>query len=146
VTRRPVGLGLGPGCLGWAGLGRVTAGRVTVGPAGPAGPGRAWSGRSWAGLTYLWSIGHGSPVSDNPKEALRKHRHDLGHEDHGPKLAEGTTRAIQILLGLWIALTLCLVVYALVDGSRANASQIPAQLSSELPSQIGGRADSPAAR
>jgi hypothetical protein len=48
----------------------------------------------------------------------KKHRHDLGHEDHGPKLAEGTTRAIQILLGIWIALTLCLVVYALVDASR----------------------------
>ena len=38
--------------------------------------------------------------------ARKKHRHDLGHEDHGPKLAEGTTRGIQILLGLWIALTL----------------------------------------
>jgi len=50
----------------------------------------------------------------------RKHRHDLGHEDHGPKLAAGTTRAIQILLGLWIALTLVLVVYALVDGARPH--------------------------
>ena len=48
----------------------------------------------------------------------KKHRHDLGHEDHGPKLAAGTTRAIQALLGLWIALTLGLVVYALVDGTR----------------------------
>lgn len=48
----------------------------------------------------------------------RKHRHDLGHEDHGAKLAEGTTRGIQVLLGLWIALTLCLVVYVLVDASR----------------------------
>ena len=81
-------------------------------------------------------------MSDLSSEPLRKHRHDLEHEDHGPKLAEGTTRNIQILLGLWIALTLCLVVYALVDGSRANASQIP----SADPSQIGGRADSPAAR
>ena len=48
----------------------------------------------------------------------RKHRHDLGHEDHGAKLAEGTTRGIQILLGLWIMLTLGFVVYALVDASR----------------------------
>ena len=48
----------------------------------------------------------------------RKHRHDLGHEDHGPKIAAGTTRGIQILLGLWIALTLGFVVYALVDASR----------------------------
>jgi hypothetical protein len=48
----------------------------------------------------------------------RKHRHDLGHEDHGPKVAERTTRGIQALLGLWIALTLGFVVYALVDASR----------------------------
>ena len=48
----------------------------------------------------------------------RKHRHDLGHEDHGSKLAAGTTRAIQILLGLWVALTLVLVVYVLIDGAR----------------------------
>jgi len=50
----------------------------------------------------------------------RKHRHDLGQEDHGSKLAAGTTRAIQILLGLWIALTLVLVVYALIDGARPH--------------------------
>lgn len=53
-----------------------------------------------------------------PGTARKKHRHDLGHEDHGPKVAERTTRGIQILLGLWIALSLCLVVYALVDASR----------------------------
>jgi hypothetical protein len=52
----------------------------------------------------------------------KKHRHDLGHEDHGAKLAAGTTRAIQGLLGLWIALTLAFVVYALVDGSRPKTS------------------------
>jgi len=50
----------------------------------------------------------------------KKHRHDLGHEDHGPKIAAGTTRAIQTLLGLWIVLTLGLVVYALVDASRSK--------------------------
>lgn len=60
----------------------------------------------------------GTDISEIPGTPLRKHRHDLGHEDHGPKLAAGTTRAIQILLGLWIALTLVLVVYALIDGSR----------------------------
>ena len=48
----------------------------------------------------------------------KKHRHDLGQEDHGPKLAAKTTRGIQTLLGLWIVLTLALVVYALVDASR----------------------------
>jgi len=51
----------------------------------------------------------------------KKHRHDLGHEDHGAKLAAGTTRAIQALLGLWIALTLAFVVYAMVDAVRSRA-------------------------
>ena len=51
-------------------------------------------------------------------EELKKHRHDLGHEDHGPKLAARTTRAIQTLLGLWIVLTLVYVVYALIDSQR----------------------------
>ncbi len=59
-------------------------------------------------------------------EPRRKHRHDLHQEDHGPKLAANTTRAIQGLLGLWIALTLCLVVYVLVDASRAPSEPSPA--------------------
>jgi hypothetical protein len=59
-----------------------------------------------------------SDDGEYPGTPRRKHRHDLGQEDHGPKLAAGTTRAIQTLLGLWIALTLVLVVYALVDGAR----------------------------
>lgn len=58
--------------------------------------------------------------SDGSIEARRKHRHDLGHEDHGAKLAAGTTRAIQALLGLWIAGTLALVVYVMVDAARAK--------------------------
>ncbi|MDQ3367864.1 MAG: hypothetical protein M3680_20765 [Myxococcota bacterium] len=69
------------------------------------------------------------PSSEIPGTQRRKHRHDLGHEDHGPVVATGTTRAIQILLGLWIALTLALVVYALVDASRpkptVNATPAP---------------------
>ncbi len=63
--------------------------------------------------------------SEFPGTPRRKHRHDLGHEDHGPKLAAGTTRAIQTLLGLWIALTLVLVVYALIDGSRPRPAASP---------------------
>ena len=55
--------------------------------------------------------------TEHPGTPRHKHRHDLGHEDHGPKLAARTTHAIQALLGLWIALTLGLVVYALVDAS-----------------------------
>ncbi len=56
--------------------------------------------------------------TESPGTPRHKHRHDLGQEDHGPKLAARTTHAIQALLGLWIALTLALVVYALVDATR----------------------------
>ena len=66
--------------------------------------------------------------SEIPGTQRKKHRHDLGHEDHGAKLAEGTTKAIQKILGLWIALTIGLVVYALVDASRPKADiTVPAQ-------------------
>lgn len=51
-------------------------------------------------------------------EVLKKHRHDLGQEDHGPKLAVGTTKALQVLLGMWIVLTLGLIVYTMWDGVR----------------------------
>jgi hypothetical protein len=72
--------------------------------------------------------GNVPPVSDADQEeeyagtTLKKHRHDLGHEDHGPKVAAGTTRAIQIILGLWIALTLVFVVYTLIDMSRPKTA------------------------
>jgi hypothetical protein len=56
----------------------------------------------------------------------KKHRHDLGHEDHGPVYAAGTTRGIQALLGLWIALTVVLVVYTLIQVSRPGPSPAPA--------------------
>jgi hypothetical protein len=69
---------------------------------------------------------------EHPGTPRRKHRHDLGHEDHGAKLAAGTTRAIQILLGLWIALTLVLVVYALIDGARQHDTAA-AGAATELP-------------
>ena len=55
-----------------------------------------------------------------------KHRHDLGQEDHGSKLAAGTTRAIQTLLGMWIALTFGLIVYAVVDGASGTPAADPA--------------------
>jgi hypothetical protein len=58
------------------------------------------------------------PDSEIAGTQRKKHRHDLGHEDHGPVVTAGTTKAIQMLLGLWIVLTLALVVYALVDASR----------------------------
>lgn len=69
----------------------------------------------------LAGCGRWCDVSDETATAggvRKKHRHDLGQEDHGSKLAAGTTRAIQGMLGLWIALTLCLIVYALVDATH----------------------------
>ncbi|MEZ4400025.1 MAG: hypothetical protein R3B06_08400 [Kofleriaceae bacterium] len=50
--------------------------------------------------------------------AIKKHRHDLGHEDHGPVLAAGTTRAIQWLLGLCIAATVVALVWAMATAGR----------------------------
>jgi hypothetical protein len=74
-----------------------------------------------------------SDDGEHPGTPRRKHRHDLGHEDHGPKLAAGTTRAIQTLLGLWIALTLLLVVYALVDSARPRDLASPTPASAAAP-------------
>jgi hypothetical protein len=48
----------------------------------------------------------------------KKHRHDLGQEDHGPVVAAGTTRGIQVVLGMWIVLTFVLVVWALLEAGR----------------------------
>jgi hypothetical protein len=42
----------------------------------------------------------------------KRHRHDIGDPAHGPLSSESTTKSIQVLLGLWIAGTLALVIYA----------------------------------
>jgi hypothetical protein len=52
----------------------------------------------------------------------KKHRHDLGQEDHGSVFAQGTTRGIQAVLGLWIAVTFILVAWAMADASGATSS------------------------
>jgi hypothetical protein len=54
-------------------------------------------------------------VTDGP---VKKHRHDLGHEDHGPVMAAGTTRAIQALLAMWLVLTVAALLWAMVDAGR----------------------------
>ena len=76
---------------------------------------------------------------EHPGTPRRKHRHDLGQEDHGPRLAAGTTRAIQTLLGLWIVLTLAMVAYALVDGARARSAPAPDPRSATPPGSAGHR-------
>jgi hypothetical protein len=73
-----------------------------------------------------------SEIAGTPR---KKHRHDLGHEDHGPKVAEGTTKGIQMLLGLWIALSLGLVLYLLVDGARPHATDTGVPAPAVTPAQ-----------
>ncbi|HVV88815.1 MAG TPA: hypothetical protein VHE35_37485 [Kofleriaceae bacterium] len=56
-------------------------------------------------------------MSEAPGTPLKKHRHDLGQEDHGPVMAARTTRAIQALLGLALALTGVALAWAAVDAA-----------------------------
>jgi len=62
-------------------------------------------------------------MSGETSEGRKKHRHDLGQEDHGSVYAEGTTRGIQAVLGLWIAITFALVAWAMVDASATHPSR-----------------------
>jgi len=77
-------------------------------------------GWGWQGPGVSTEVGY---------EARRKHRHDLGHEDHGPVVAAKTTRGIQTLLGLWIALTFALVLWMIVDSARQHTSAEPPAVS-----------------
>jgi hypothetical protein len=57
------------------------------------------------------------------KDPQKKHRHDIGCPDHGTVSDEGTTRNIQVVLGIWIAASVALTLYALVEAVfRASAS------------------------
>lgn len=57
------------------------------------------------------------------KDPEKKHRHDVGIPDHGTISDEGTTRNIQIVLGIWIAASVALTLYAVVEAVfRVSAS------------------------
>lgn len=43
-----------------------------------------------------------------------KHRHDIGHPDHGPVTTEQLTAGLQGLLGICIAVSCALVIWALL--------------------------------
>lgn len=60
-------------------------------------------------------------TAEAPGPPLKKHRHDLGHEDHGPVMAARTTRGIQALLALLLALTAAALVWAMIDASGATS-------------------------
>ena len=59
-------------------------------------------------------------MSEHADGQRKKHRHDLGQEDHGSVYAAHTTRGIQAVLGLWIAVTFLLVAWAMVDASGTH--------------------------
>jgi hypothetical protein len=68
-------------------------------------------------------------VSESPGTPLKKHRHDLGHEDHGPVMAARTTRGIQALLALALALTAGALVWAAIDAASGRGSSPQADVS-----------------
>ncbi len=57
-------------------------------------------------------------MSERGSDPDKKHRHDIGHPDHGAVATEGITRAIQGLLILLIAASAALAVVALFLASR----------------------------
>ncbi len=74
-------------------------------------------------------------------DGVKKHRHDLGQEDHGPVMAAGTTRAIQGLLGVWIVATLLALGWAAIDansGRGAASTGSPSATSPSATSPSGG--------
>jgi hypothetical protein len=69
-------------------------------------------------LTSLTGYGIVRPVSEPGHDPAKKHRHDIGHPDHGAIATEGITRAIQGLLLLLIAASVVLAVVAVALASR----------------------------
>jgi len=58
-------------------------------------------------------------VSGDSTDSL-KHRHDIGHPEHGARSTELVTRGIQLALGAAILGTLALILYLVV--ARGGAS------------------------
>ena len=78
-------------------------------------------------------------MSGEHTEGRKKHRHDLGQEDHGPVYAAGTTRGIQVVLGLWIALTFVLIGWAVADASQSRQPTASAPTTATAPSHDGAQ-------
>jgi hypothetical protein len=64
----------------------------------------------------------GVEASDEGKDPNKKHRHDVGLPDHGAHQTEGVTKTIQGLLGVAIALTAALTLYAIFAVGMASGS------------------------
>lgn len=54
---------------------------------------------------------------DQPRDPDKKHRHDTGCPDHGTESDQTTTRNIQVVLGLWVAGSLALTAYAVLQAA-----------------------------
>lgn len=54
---------------------------------------------------------------EHGRDPEKKHRHDIGEPDHGPISDEATTRNIQVVLGLWIAGSAALTIYAVIQAA-----------------------------
>ncbi|HTE54379.1 MAG TPA: hypothetical protein VK698_26170 [Kofleriaceae bacterium] len=57
-------------------------------------------------------------MSEPGHDPNKKHRHDVGHPDHGAVATEGITRAIQGLMLLLIAGSAALAIVAIALASR----------------------------
>jgi hypothetical protein len=66
--------------------------------------------------------GSGAENGEKPLDPGKRHRHDIGLVDHGPGSSGSTTHALQILLGLWIFLTLALVIWAMATPAAPAAT------------------------
>lgn len=55
---------------------------------------------------------------EHGKDPAKRHRHDVGAVDHGPKATEAITRGIQGVLGLVIIATLGLFGYVVYLAAR----------------------------
>ncbi len=66
-------------------------------------------------MTLCIAWGKLRPVSaEAGPDPRMKHRHDIGEPDHGPEFGEAITRNIQVLLGLFIAGSALLLLYAFI--------------------------------
>ncbi|HTJ47010.1 MAG TPA: hypothetical protein VL463_33140 [Kofleriaceae bacterium] len=72
-------------------------------------------------------------MSEHAEGQRKKHRHDLGQEDHGSVYAARTTRGIQAVLGIWIAVTFILVGWAMFDASGTHPAPPEAPAATATP-------------
>lgn len=58
--------------------------------------------------------------------SANKHRHDIGHPDHGPKTTDAVTKTIQGVMAATIIATVLLIAYAVFAVATSSAPTPPA--------------------